>query len=175
MRRTPFIVILALLPLPALAGVAPMQARNKTVRLSWTQSGTQRSDAGQERPFSIAQTRTIYISSEGRLFTRSTRNSKAHSKSGSLAPGESRGYGGGATALTFEGNQLVGSQAHLSGAAQFRVSFDAAFSTCTLKLIYGRASGPMRTKGLDGANYTLLSTAASGESCAISAGNAFAE
>jgi hypothetical protein len=32
----------------------------------------------------------------------------------------------------------------------------------------------MRTKGLDGQNYTLLSQSASGESCSIEAGNAFA-
>lgn len=168
------ILLFILLCTPALAGVAPPQARNKSVRLSWTQAGMQRADNGQEKPFSIAHTRTIYISSEGRLFTKATRNTKSNSKTGSLAPGESRGYGGSATGVTFEGSQLVGTQAHLSGAAQFRVTFDGNFTSCTLKLIYGRAGGQMRTRGLDGQIYTMLSQSASGESCAVEAGNAFA-
>lgn len=169
-----YVVILALISSPVLAAAAPPQARNKSVRLSWTQSGMQRADSGQEKSFSIAHTRTIYISSEGRLFAKATRATRAYSKAGSLAPGESRGYGGGATGVTFEGNQLVGTQVHLSGAAQFRVTFDSAFTSCTLKLAYGRAGGLMRTKGLDGQNYTTLSQSASGESCSIQAGNVFA-
>ena len=168
------VLILTLLGAPTLAGVAPPQARNKSVLLSWTQSGMQRSDSGQEKSVSIAQTRTIYISSEGRVFAKATRSTRSHSKAGSLAPGESRGYGGGATGITFEGNQLVGTQVHLSGAAQFRVTFDGGFSTCTLKLTYGRAGGAMRTKGLDGQNYTMLSQSASGETCSVQSGNVFA-
>jgi len=168
------VLLLTLFCTPALAGVAPPQARNKTVRLSWTHSGMQRSDSGQEKSYSIAHTRTIYISSEGRMFAKASRNTRSHSKAGSLAPGESRGYGGGATGVTFEGNQLVGTQVHLSGAAQFRVTFDGSFASCTLKLIYGRAEGQMRAKGLDGQNYTMLSQSASGESCSVEAGNAFA-
>ena len=168
------VLVLTLLCTPALAGVAPPQARNKTVRLSWTQSGMQRSDSGQERAYSIAHTRTIYISSEGRFFSRAARNAGPNSKAGSLAPGDSRGYGGSAAGVTFEGNELVGTQTHLSGAAQYRVSFDSSFTSCTVRLIYGRAGGQMRTKGLDGQTYTMLSHAASGESCSVQAGNAFA-
>jgi hypothetical protein len=169
------VLVLTLLCTPALAGVAPPQARNKSVRLSWTQSGMQRSDSGQEKSFSIAHTRTIYVSSEGRVFAKATRSTRSYSKAGSLAPGESRGYGGGATGVTFEGNQLVGTQVHLSGAAQFRATFDSSFSSCTLKLTYGRSGGLMRTKGFDGQNYTMLSQSVSGETCSVSAGNAFAD
>lgn len=159
---------------PAWAGPTPPQARNKSVRLSWTYSGMQRADSGQEKPFNVAQTRTIYISSEGRVFVKATRSTRSYSKAGSLAPGESRGYGGGTTGVTFEGNQLVGTQVHLSGAAQFRVTFDGSFSSCSLRLVFGRAGGAYRTKGLDGQNYTILSQSASGESCSVQAGNVFA-
>lgn len=162
----------------AQAAGAPPALLNKTISLSWAQTTVQRADDGRIANPTINHQRTIYISSQGRIFARAVRSINnrnfSGSKTGQLAPGDSKGYGGGATGISFQGAELVGTQAHVSGAAQFRVSFDPSFSSCKVRLVYGRAGGNMRWKGLDGRMYEALSNTASGESCSMSAGNAFA-
>jgi len=161
------------------AAGAPPALFNKTISLSWSQSIVQRSDDGRTVTPTVNHRRTIYISSQGRIFTRAVRSINnrqfSGSKTGQLAPGDTRGYAGGAVSVAFQGGELVGTQAHVSGAGQFRASFDSAFTSCKVRLIYGRSGGNMRWKGLDGRMYEALSSTASGESCSIANGNAFAE
>lgn len=162
----------------SLGAGAPAALLNKTIRLDWAQTIVQRSEDGRTVNPTISHQRTIYVSSQGRIFARAVRsiNNRNFSgaKAGQLAPGDTRGYGGGATAVRFEGTELVGTQAHVSGAAQFRVTFDASFASCKVRLIYGRSGGNLRTKGLDGRIYEVLSTSSSAERCSITDGNAFA-
>jgi hypothetical protein len=162
----------------AAAAGAPAALLNKTISVSWAQTTVQRDDSGRTVNPTINHQRTIYISSQGRIFSRAVRSINnrgfSGSKTGQLAPGDNKGYAGGAASLVFQGSELVGTQAHVSGAGQMRVSFDPSFSSCKVKVIYGRAGGNMRWKGLDGRMYEALSNTTSGESCSISAGNAFA-
>ena len=164
---------------PSCAAGAPSALLNKTIRLDWTQSSTQRAEDGRTVNPTIRHQRTIYISSQGRIFARAVRSINnrnfSGSKTGQLAPGETKGYAGGATAVRFEGNEIVGTQAHISGAAQFRVSFDPSFASCKVRLIYGRSGSNLRMRGLDGRLYEVISTSASADNCSISDGNAFAD
>lgn len=154
---------------------APAQLLNKTVSLRWTNSYQQRAPDGQEMGRQIASGRTIYISSAGRLFERTTRSSDGGMKRRSdLGPGETQSAGGVSKSVRWAGDRLVGSVQFESGAAQYSVSFGAGFSSCSVDVVYGRSGGNMRMKGLDGRIYEILSSTVSGQSCSVSDGNALA-
>jgi hypothetical protein len=61
--------------------------------------------------------------SEGRIFSRDSRSTRAFSKIAPAGPAMRT------AGLAFEGNELVGTQDHVSGAAQW-VAFDPSFSSC---------------------------------------------
>lgn len=90
------------------------------------------------------------------------------------APGATQNAGGEATGVHFEGNRLVGNTAFARGARRFVATFDPSFSSCTVSVMFGREGGHLQRKGVDGVMYTIDSITASGESCSIREGNAFA-
>jgi len=90
------------------------------------------------------------------------------------APGASRNNEGEARDLRFVGNQMIGNVAFVNGAGHLTATFDSNFSSCSLALIYGRDSGGMKRRGLNGVMYTVDSLSVSGERCSIREGNPFA-
>jgi hypothetical protein len=74
---------------------------------------------------------------------------------------------------------LIGIVSHYmtSGAAQLSISFDSGYHGCTASVQYGHETGKtMKIKGLDGETYTITGApSASGASCSIREGNAFAQ
>lgn len=164
---------------PAFAAGAPSQLHNKTIQLSWTTQAVQKGPDGQVITPTLSQQRTIYISSQGRIFIRAGRavsNRKfAASKTGEAGPDDARGYDGEARGMSFQGNTLVGTQTYASGAGQIRITFDPGFGSCTMVAVEGKSgSGPIKVRGLDGRMYERISATSSGYSCSIRDGNALA-
>jgi hypothetical protein len=158
------------------AGAAPQQLRNKTIQFGWTTDIVQRGPDGQVKRPRMSTSRTVYVSSAGRLFVRAAReNLKNRLKTGGdYDPGATANKAGEARGMRFAGNNLVGNAAWAQGAAQVTVSFDPSFSSCSLSVIYGKEGGRMRRRGLDGVMYDFESITVGGTTCAIREGNPFA-
>ena len=63
----------------------------------------------------------------------------------------------------------------MSGARQYRATFDAGFSSCSLQVLDAKAGGAnIKRKGPDGAMYEITSVSTGSPSCSIQGGNAFA-
>jgi hypothetical protein len=153
------------------AYAAPPQLLDKTIVAAMTVSVNARADDGSFTRGPRHVQRTIYVSSKGRIFVRVARQVGRLSTSRDVAPEESRG------AIAFRGSKLVGVLKLPSGAAQMVISFDAAFQSCTLEVLFGREAGrAVKFRGLNGKMYTAEGPfAVSGQSCSVRAGNAFAE
>jgi hypothetical protein len=165
----------ALIGLGVPAAAAPAQLLNKSLVLSWTTSLTQRAPDGQTVSRQLSFNRTIYVSSNGRLFQRATRSSARMQGTSELGPGDKAfSKTGEAAGMRFAGDRLVGNVAFAAGAAQFTVSFGAGFSSCSVDVSLGREGGQMRRKGLDGRMYEILSATVSGQSCSVRDGNLLA-
>ena len=167
-RHLAVATVVATLAVPALAAVPP-QVMNKTIIISYTVSGENKNSIGQERGFSAQVSRTIYVSSSGRLFVRWRTSAGKFSRGEDVAPGK------GHAKFSFQGNRLVGIVPFVQGARQVTVTFDASFSTCTASIIEGHTAGGMiRWIGSDGEIYEVISATTSPPSCTVQSGNAFA-
>lgn len=162
------IVGMAILTLTCAAQAAPQQALNKTVQLAFNVFVPGKSPDGRTVNVTRNFTQQIYISSQGRLFTKmATRVSNL--TGGKLdAPGEGN--------FRFVGDKIIGLNQHVSGASQQIITFDPGFQTCSASILAGTESGkPFSWKGLDGVIYTATGKVEiSNVSCSISQGNAVA-
>lgn len=154
---------------------APRALYNKTVQLAWTANPVETSADGQTITPHVAVNWTIYVSTAGRLFVRGARYVGGRGGYSDNAPGATRTRLGEATGVRFVDNRLVGNLAYTMGALNFVVTFDPAFSGCTVHVTYGREAGKMARRGVDGVMRQIHSLTASGESCSVHEGNAFAE
>jgi hypothetical protein len=152
----------------AAAEAAPAGMLNKSVTISMSITIPARAEDGTSQANARAITRTIYISSQGRVFARADRRVGKNSQTVERGPGEA--------SLRISGNSLVGVLPFASGASQLTVNFDPSFSSCTAQVIMGAESGkPIVYKGLNGKTYTQTGRAqVSGVSCSVRQGNAFA-
>ena len=169
-------VTLLAVPLSPALGAAPQQLYNKTVQLNWTAQITEHGADGKTITPQLSASRTIYISSAGRLFVRASRtNTKSgQSKINDLAPGATTTSDGEARGMRFEGNKLIAVVAFLQGAGRLVAAFDGSYSSCSVDITYGREAGGMRRQGVNGVMYTVDSISVSGQSCSIRDGNPFA-
>lgn len=152
---------------------APAQLHNKTVRMSASATVNAVAPDGTRTNVPRTVTRTIYISSKGRIFSREDRRAGRNADTVDRAPGESGGSGG----FRFNGNRLIGVVLAESGARQVTITFDPSFGSCTASIAFGREGGkPYKVKGLDGKIYTATGVpTASAPTCSIQAGNPFAQ
>ncbi|HKU04483.1 MAG TPA: hypothetical protein VJR30_00320 [Bradyrhizobium sp.] len=163
---------LALLTAATLMGgtahAAPQQLLNKSVTISFSITIPARGSDGSAQANPRAVTRTIYVSSQGRVFARADRRVGKKSQTTERGPGESN--------MRISGNSIVGVLPFPSGASQLTVNFDPSFSSCTAQVIMGAEKGkPIVYKGLNGMTYTQTGPAqVSGVSCSVRAGNPFA-
>jgi hypothetical protein len=172
LRSTLAVSVLACMSATAWAQGAPKQLYNKSVTLSWAQSGSLKI-GGQVRPSSSATySRQVYISSGGRLFVRATRHGSGHHSKSEHGPGDNMTPGGGG--LRFQGNRLVGVLALASGAVQATAAFDPGFTNCTLDVILGKSAGAgMKIQTPVGMG-EVVSIAVVHPTCKITNGNVFA-
>jgi hypothetical protein len=164
-----------LLAAPSLAaGGAPPALYNKTIKMSWSYAGIGTRPDGKTGNFSVAVSQTIYISSAGREFARSMIQSTSGTAGKDVAPGDTTGAQGFARSDRFVGNRMIGVTVWASGARQFVVTFDPGFTSCSVSVTVGKEGGQgLRVKRAEG-TYTISSLSASGGTCSIQDGNAFA-
>jgi hypothetical protein len=150
------------------AHAAPQQLLNKSVTVSLSVTIPARGSDGSTQANPRAVTRTIYISTQGRVFAKADRRVGKHSETTERGPGEGN--------MRISGNSLVGVMVMPSGASQLTVNFDPSGSRCTAQVVMGAERGkPIVYKGLDGKTYTQTGPVQiSGVSCSVRAGNAFA-
>lgn len=177
--RTLFFTCLAMLMLPAGANAAPSGLYGKSVRVSWTETRSQRA-VGQQpafQPVSIPFTVTVYISTEGRPFQRITSTSPGGVRGGKEKVGASGSGAVGGFALQFQGNTMVLSRSNGGYGSRAQVTFDSGFSSCTAQVIAAKESGSksitLRSIAT-GQTIEVESVSAGSASCSITNGNAFA-
>ena len=163
-------IALAALAGTASALAAPQGMLNKTVRVSFEVSIPATSASGQSLTARRSVQKILYVSSAGRVFSRTARQAGRASETKEVAPGGADG------APRIEGNTIVGTLALGSGASRMVNSFDGSFSSCSATIVTGRPAGRALTwKGIDGNVYTATGSAvASTPTCSVQSGNAFA-
>jgi hypothetical protein len=187
------LVVAVILAYPAttLAVGAPAALRGKSVVLSWSEGRTQR-PVGTEawQTINNSVTLTVYISTEGRIFTRQQRTSsgdlsmrrgsstgRERSNTRERAPGDAKRSDLRAANSSFQGNSLTLTAQYESGARQVHISFDGGLSSCTARVTQGREGGrnQVLTSQITGARIEVQSVSVSTPSCSVRAGNAFGE
>jgi hypothetical protein len=173
MKATALVCAPAMLLAATIAGNAagaPPQLYGKAISVSFsaTVNATAEDGTSVNRPRSVQ--RTIYISSKGRIFSRSQRQAGRNADTVQRGPDQTGG------SFRFEGNRMIGVNMNfISGAGQMIVTFDSGFQSCTASINFGREGGrAFKFKGLNGKTYTATgSPTASTPSCSIGAGNPF--
>jgi hypothetical protein len=168
--RSYVVAIIASFAFASQVSAAPQGMLDKTITISFEASIPARNAAGQALTARRAVQRVMYVSSAGRVFSRTARQAGRASETKDVAPGGADG------APRIEGNTIVGTLGFGTGASRMIVSFDGAFQSCAASVIVGRESGRALTwKGIDGNVYTATGPASvSTPSCAMQPGNAFA-
>ena len=169
MRVLAFSSIALLLP-ASIALAAPAQLYGKAISISYSVTANAVAEDGttSNRPRTVQ--RTIYVSSKGRVFSRSDRQAGRNSETVERGPEATSGH------FSFQGNRLVGvNTSFISGAGQLVVSFDSSFQSCTASIMLGRESGKaFKFKGLNGKTFTSTGTpTVSTPTCSIREGNPF--
>ena len=88
-------------PVVARAAPAPAQLHNKTITVSFTTSANLTAPDGRQANRSMAVSRIIYVSNQGRIFIRHSRSTGVGSDSTDRGPGET------ASTYRFEGGRIV--------------------------------------------------------------------
>jgi hypothetical protein len=159
--------LVVLLPVSLFA--APPGMLNKTVTVSFEIAIPAKTAGGEPRASRRTVNKVMYVSSAGRVFSRSVRTASRGRESREVAPGEKDG------APRIEGNTIVGTLRAYTGATRMVVSFDNSFSSCTATVIVGREGGNFTWKSLSGETYIATGpTTVSTPSCSVQSGNAFA-
>lgn len=168
---------LVLTPAPAFPQGVPAALHGKSVVLSWNEYRVQRGDDGHMSRSNTASRFVVYVSSQGRMFSKFSRQNPKSGRSNSSAQAPDgntsvQGVGQNQRTTRFEGNQMVSENAMRSGARRIQATFNANFTGCTLQVIYGKDSGANQYhRAMNGKMYTILSTDVSGATCSIRAGN----
>jgi hypothetical protein len=154
------------------AQAAPQQLLNKTIEFSFTNQETLREPGGRTFNAQPSFHYIDYVSSAGRIFQRSSRSAGNQSK---IADKPRLAGGGGVHTNRFEDNKLVIMNSYAEGAVRMVVSFDPAFSTCSVDVLLGKESGgTIKRRGLDGLMREILSYNITNKNCTIREGNPFA-
>src|SRR5882724_2981142 len=129
--------------LPGALLAAPAGMLNKTVTVSFEVAIPAKTQSGEPRNARRNVNKVMYISSAGRIFTRSVRRAAPGGDSKETAPGDNDG------AAHIEGNTIVGTVKAFTGARRMVVTFDSSFSSCTATVIVGRENGKFVWKSLN--------------------------
>jgi hypothetical protein len=155
------------------AAEASSALAGKSIILNWTDTRTVRTESGRERTFELSLTIKLYVSYKGRVFSVFDRaSSKGNNRSDAGISGERNRP----LHWRFEGRDLVVDEPFVSGARHVSISFGENFSTCGIRVTYGKKSGePIRTHPLHGPGILeILDVAVTATSCSVQQGNLFA-
>ena len=173
-----FVIILCALtcgPARAAATRGPAQLYGKSVIVKWQETRVQRNEgASQFQSIGDDLELSLYVSSEGRVFSRLTHN--VNGKSG--ASEEVAGVAGSSNrVVSFNGASLTVIEPFVSGGARrIAVDFDAGFASCTANTMFGKKSGseigtywsPIIKMNIEIQSATVLAA-----SCSVRDGNVF--
>jgi hypothetical protein len=169
--------LLALIASTFTALAAPQSFYGKTLRVSWTETRSQR-DAGETafKPVSLPFTYSVYVSSKGELFKRMTSISSTRRATGQKDRVGTAGSGPeGAGRVSFQGNTMISTMSSGGLGRRIRITFDGG-SSCSAEVISGKAgAGATSVRSIaTGAMVEFESVSAGSASCAVQDGNAFA-
>lgn len=155
----------------------PKELYGKSITVSWLETRSQREgQSGTFKPIGLPFTHVYYVSSEGRLFLRSSTRSPGGSGAVDLVGTSGAGGAVDARNVTFSGNRIV-SNAKFQGAARHtEIGFDPGFSSCTARVITAMPSGAKTAvvrSITTGSNVEFESVSAGPASCSIASGNPF--
>lgn len=169
------LLILSGLTAAAFAGAAPKQLYNKSIIINWVEQVSERAADGRITTPTINSSRTVYVSSAGRLFVKGNRNINNRNFQGTkdIAIGPERSGGG---SLSFQGDMLVGTAVFDGGARRVAASFSSDFSSCTASVVYGKSGGASaKWKGFDGVMREMISVNVGTVGCSLRDGNVLAQ
>jgi hypothetical protein len=153
------------------ASAAPRQLYGKGIEIQYSVTATIQTPRG-PRSGSSNVSRTIYVSSTGRLFERAVWAQRGGGGNVSdNAPDAATNKAGEARGMSFRGNDLVAHIAYASGAGQMTIHFDPTFSTCEGSVRFGSEGGKAIYRRVNGEVRQLTSLQASSVSCRVTAGN----
>jgi hypothetical protein len=112
----------------AYAGVTPHALYGKNIHVEYTVTSTH-SDNSRQHISNIS--RTIYVSTTGRLFEQAQWASGRRIAVSQNDPGSSQNKGHEARGMSFQGNALIANIGYASGAGQMTITFDPSFSSCS--------------------------------------------
>jgi len=177
MRVLPTTILVFLALMTAAPAAPPKELYGKSITVSWLETRSQRDgQSGPFKPVGLPFTNVYYVSTEGRLFFRSSTRSPGGAgavdrvgTSGSNGAGEARN-------TTFSGNRIVSSASFQGAARHTEISFDPGFSSCSARVITAMPSGAKTAvvrSITTGSNVEFESVSAGPASCSIAAGNPF--
>lgn len=158
----------------------PKGIYGKSIVVTWNESRSQRA-AGETafKPVSLPFTLTVYVSSEGRLFRRLTSVSSTRRATGSydrVGTG-GRAENGNVGSVQFQGNAIVLTASSEGLGRRIQINLDSGLGSCTAQIISGKAPGAkvaaVRSVATGGM-VEFESVSAGAATCAVQAGNAFA-
>lgn len=149
---------------------APRQLYGKGIEIQYRVTATMETERG-SRSGSSNISRTIYVSSTGRLFERAAWSRRGGVKVSDNTPDAATNKAGEARGISFHGSDLVAHIAYESGAGQMTIRFDPTFSTCEGSIRFGREGGKAIYRRVNGEVRPLTSLQASSVSCRVTAGN----
>lgn len=159
----------------AVSAAAPL--RGISVDLSWTDNRTEKFlDTGEEKPGYQTSQVQLYISDQGRFFSRFNRVAKGHNNR--LVNTAVSGEGKSVLSWRFEGRSIAADQKFGgSGARRIVVSFSDDASSCTLRVIHGKeGSAPIRYPGLTSLRpIELVRIDVTNTTCQVRPGNVFGQ
>ncbi len=131
-------------------------------------------------PRRVPQGLSIYVSTEGRFFSRRTSATPSGRRSGKReGVGEiGKSTTGGLRLAQFSGRTLTFTSLLVGAARNITITFDEGFSSCRTSVVVGREPGAtvIRLKGIaTGDNLEIQSLTPTQETCAVQSGNVFAE
>jgi hypothetical protein len=167
-------IVTSLPVIEAHAQNAPGALYGKSVVAQWTENRLQRwASDGKNAPFephSVASRLEVYISTEGRIFERRLANKGQVARVGGGTAARAAG-----STTRFSGNTMQSVGAGGGGGRSISVQFEAAFSSCTVQVIFARGeSGIVRGRSSSTQEpVEFKPTGVTGESCSIRDGNIF--
>jgi hypothetical protein len=151
------------------AEAAPPEVLNKTVTVSWSSFLPANCSNGSTNRTARNVTQQIYISTQGRLFSKVMAQAGRYSKERLTAPS-------GSGQFRFSGAKIVATMPQASGAVQATITFDPTYQSCSAEVAHGSESGkPYVWINLAGVKCTATGkSTVSNVGCSVRQGNAFA-
>jgi hypothetical protein len=160
------------LPSTSRAQVAPQGLRGKSVIVTWTELRNQR--RGDQTAFNdvvAPLSRTIYVGSTGRPFSRFTGQLRGRTASFEHVGATGTSSGGGPSEVRFDGRTMTLIGSSKGGLARrITIEFSESFTTCQAKVVFAKEAGKDVVVGrslVSGERLDIRSVTVTGVSCSV--------